>query len=312
MVERGGVQPGVVDAQLEAPRGDGPGHLVPGQELVDEPLAVGVADQRPVAAQRLRQQRPGHRRVVERGRVELHELDVGDGRAGAEGHGDAVAGRQGGVGRHGEALPGAAGGDDRVAGSDLGRRPVGRPRRHAYRPSRLHEEVERQPALAHFCGCRLDRGDERPLDLGAGGVTAGVQHAGGRVAPFARQREPGRLAVAGLVEDRAHGDELTDALGAFGDEHAHRVRVAEAGAGRDGVGEVQLGRVVGTVVERGGDTTLRIARRGVGELAFREDDHRPAGASGMDGSRQAGDPTAEHQQVEHQLSLLTASSRGSP
>ena len=51
-----------------------------------------VAQQRAVAPQRLGQQRPGHGRVVQRGGVELHELDVGHGDAGPQRHGDAVAG----------------------------------------------------------------------------------------------------------------------------------------------------------------------------------------------------------------------------
>ncbi len=122
----------------------------------------------------------------------------------------------------------------------------------------LDEEVEREPALADFRRRSLDRRDERALDLGAGGVAAGVHDAGGGVAAFARQGEPGRLAVSGLVEVRAHGDELAHAVGAFGDEHPHRVGVAETGAGGDGVGEVQLGRVVESAVERGGDATLRV------------------------------------------------------
>ena len=52
-------------------------HDVARRELVDEPLARGVAQQRPVAPERLGEQRPRHRGVVQGGRVELHELDVG-------------------------------------------------------------------------------------------------------------------------------------------------------------------------------------------------------------------------------------------
>src|SRR5262249_11472220 len=96
-------------------------------------------------------------------------------------------------------------------------------------------------ALAHLRRRRLDGGDEGPLDLGTGGVAAGVQDSGRRMPALARQREGGRLAVAGLVEHRTHGDELAHAVGAFGDEHPHGVGVTEPGAGGDGVGAVQLG-----------------------------------------------------------------------
>ena len=48
--------------------------------------AVVVAQDRALAPQRLGEERPRHRRVVQRGRVELHELEVGDGDAGAQRH----------------------------------------------------------------------------------------------------------------------------------------------------------------------------------------------------------------------------------
>ena len=39
--------------------------------------AVAVAEHGTLAAQRLREERPRHRRVVQRGRVELDELEIG-------------------------------------------------------------------------------------------------------------------------------------------------------------------------------------------------------------------------------------------
>ena len=69
-----------------------------------------------LAPQRLRQQRPGHGRVVEGRGVELHELDVGHGRAGRQGHRHPVAGGQRRVGGDGEQLAGAAAGQHDVAG----------------------------------------------------------------------------------------------------------------------------------------------------------------------------------------------------
>jgi hypothetical protein len=124
------------------------------------------------------------------------------------------------------------------------------------------------------------------------------------VPTFAGERECRGLAVTGRVEHGAHGDELADPVGTFGHEHTDGVGVAEAGPGCDRVGEMQLGGVVGGVLEGRGDAALRVARRGVRKLALGEHEDRPAGARGVDGTRQAGDPTAEHQQVEHQPSLL--------
>ena len=128
-LEPGGVEEHVVDAELEHPPGLGPGHDVARLQLVDEALAVGVAQQGAVAAERLGQQRPRHGVVVQRGGVELDELDVGHRHAGPQRHGDAVAGGLERVGGDGEQLAGAAGGDQHVGGPHLAPPAVGEPRR---------------------------------------------------------------------------------------------------------------------------------------------------------------------------------------
>ena len=94
-------------------------HLVARRELLDEALAVGVQQGGALAADRLGDQEAlaaldaGHG-----GRVELHELEVGERRAGAAREQQADAQRAGRVGR---ALPQggrAAGGEDDRAGVD--------------------------------------------------------------------------------------------------------------------------------------------------------------------------------------------------
>ena len=117
---RGGVEPQVVEAALVEAAADRLGHHVARREVGEGVLAAHerrallVAQDRALAAQRLREQRARHRRMVQRGRVELHELEVGDRDAGAHRHRDAVAGRQRRVGGDREALPGAAGRDHHV------------------------------------------------------------------------------------------------------------------------------------------------------------------------------------------------------
>ena len=69
-------------------------------------------------AQRLGDEGPWHSGMVQRGRVELHELHVGDGHAGAHSHGDPVASCLGRVRRDGEQLTGAATGKHHVLGLD--------------------------------------------------------------------------------------------------------------------------------------------------------------------------------------------------
>ena len=80
---RRGVEPEMVEVAVDEPPGDRSRHDVARREVGERVLvgherhAVLVTEHRALTAQRLREQRPGHRRVVERGRVELHELDVG-------------------------------------------------------------------------------------------------------------------------------------------------------------------------------------------------------------------------------------------
>ena len=85
-VEPGGVEPQVLDALVDHAGGDRSAHLVAREQLVDEPLALAVPQQRAVPAQRLGEQRAWHHGMVERGGVELLELDVGDGDTGSDRH----------------------------------------------------------------------------------------------------------------------------------------------------------------------------------------------------------------------------------
>ena len=55
-------------------------------------FAADVDQPRAFAAQRLGNQEPRRVRPVERGRMKLHELEIGDARAGMVGERDAVAG----------------------------------------------------------------------------------------------------------------------------------------------------------------------------------------------------------------------------
>ncbi len=155
-----------------------------------------VAQEGAVATQRLGEERPGHGRVVQRGRVELHELDVGDGHPGPQRHGDAVAGGLDRVRRDGVELAGAAGGEQDVTGADLDRRS----------PSRADGDHARAAAVARTIRSRAKvrsstrggglphGGDEGPLDLEPGGGAAGVDDAGDGVAalPGPRAARRGR------------------------------------------------------------------------------------------------------------------------
>ena len=230
----------MVNALLEHAGRHGPGHDVAGRQLVDEALAAGVPEQGAVAPECLRQQGSRHLRVVERCRVELHEFDVGDRNAGAQGHGQPVARGLLGVRRHREQLPGAAAGDEGVSGPYLlavARRVEGH---DAAAAATLDDQVEGEPVLEHGRGREADGVHQRPLDLGAGRGTAGVNHARVRVASFSRQLQG---AVRITVEHGAEGDEFVHPSRALVDEHAHGVDVTQADTSLQGVGQVQVGRV---------------------------------------------------------------------
>ena len=138
--------------------------------------------------------------------------------------------------------------------------------------------------------------DQRPLDLGAGGRAAGVHHPRHRVPALPGQGQPARGVE---VEHRAQGDQVLHPAGALVDEDAHGVDVAQAGAGGQGVGQVEVGGV-GVAAQHGGDAPLGPAGGGLVEVGLGQHPHPHAvvGGGGLDRGREAGHPTAEDEQVE--------------
>ena len=119
--------------------------------------------------------------------------------------------------------------------------------------------------------------DQGPLHLGPGGRPSGVDHPGRGVAALTGQGQ----GPAGLpVEDGAHGDQLVDPGRAFVDQDPDRVGVAQAGPGGQGVGQVEIGRVL-VAAEHGGHAALgppggRLGELGLGQHA----DPEPGRAGG--------------------------------
>ena len=112
---------------------------------------------------------------------------------------------------------------------------------------------------------RRDLPVQHAADLAPGGVL-GVQHAPDAVGRFARRRRP---AIRVAIEARAPVQQLGDVGGTFLDERAHRVRLAQAVTGREGVLEVQARRIV--VAHGHGDAALRPPRAALFRFALRED-----------------------------------------
>ena len=134
------------------------------------------------------------------------------------------------------------------------------------------EEVDDERVLddldARVVADPVERGDERPGDLGAGGVAAGVGDPVAVVAALAGQLD---LAAGVAVELRAEGDELADPVGPLGDERAHGLDVAQPDPGDEGVVEVLVGGVLG--VEGRGDAALGPLRRPGRQHRLRHEEH---------------------------------------
>ncbi len=243
--------------------------------------------------------------------MKLHELDVSDGQAGPQRHGHAIARRLGRVGGDGEQLAGAPRGQQGVGRPQLDHVPVLVEGDHAPAPPGFHDEVKGEPPFPDT-GCGgADGVHKGPFHLGAGGGPAGVNHACGRVAPFAGEL-PHAAVVA--VELSPEGGQLPDPRRSFGDEHLDCGPVAQAGPGSqrvggvqgDGIDQVRILAVVGglhvglSVMEDRRHPALRPLRGRIGQGAFRQhanpEPRLLLGAPGR--GLQAGDPTAEDEQIE--------------
>lgn len=154
------------------------------------------------------------------------------------------------------------------------------------------EQVEDERVLDRPYAPRADRLDERAGDLRAGRVTARVGDAPAVVAALAGQFQ---AALVGLVEVGAGLDEAAHGVGALGDEEAHGVLVAQAGAGDQGVVQVLFGGVA--LAEGRGDAALRPASGAVVEAGLGDDDGVQAGGLAAQGRGQAGDAGADDHHV---------------
>ena len=225
--------------------------------------------ERALAAHRL-----GDQRLLARGpgaephhrRVELHELQVAQHRAGAQRERHPVAGGDRRVGGRGEHLAEPAAGQHHGAAQHRADAVALALAHHVQGDAgdaavRAGDQVEHERVLGDVdVGGGVHRGDQGPLDLRAGGVAAGVRDPVAEVAALAGQRQ---LAGLGVVEDRAQRDQLADRVRPLGHQHPDRLLVADAGAGDERVVQVLVGGVAGT--ECGGDPALGPLGRARGE-----------------------------------------------
>ena len=133
----------------------------------------------------------------------------------------------------------------------------------------VDEQVEREPLFPAGDRRRPHLVDQRAFDLGTRRRASRVDDAGERVPTLAGELQ---LTLAVPVEHRSHGDELVDAARALVDEHAHGVDVAQPVAGRQGVGQVEVGRV-GVAPQHGRHASLRPSRGGLRQVGLGQHPH---------------------------------------
>lgn len=301
-----GVQEHVLGVLLLHAPHDALGDDVPGRELGEfvlahhEAHAVGVDQVGALAAYRLGDEgllalsvgaEEQHRRV------ELHELQVGDLGARAEGECDSVAGRHGRVGGGREDLPHAAGREDH-GGRVHRAHPVVLAlahdvQAHARRtPLGVRQEVQHERVLDRAQSTGVHGLDERPGDLRAGRVAARVRDAAPVVAALAGQFQS---SFGGLVEVGAGLDEPPYGVGALRDEDPYGLLVAQARARHQGVVQVLFRGVA--LPEGGGDTALGPAGGAVVEAGLGDDDRPQPGRLAAQGRGQAGHSGADDHHV---------------
>ena len=228
-----------------------------------EARACLVYEHRAFAAHGLADQRHGIEPDIERGGMELHELHVGQRRAGPRGQRQALADgaqRVGGVGI--EPAQPAGRQHDPAARQQAG---VGRAsRQHAGDAAVVDQQAAGFQPLDHRDrGRGLHGGDQGAHDRGARAVARDMDDAAAGVRRLQAERQAaGRIAV----EHHAVALELDDGGRRRRGDAAGDGRIAEAVAGRQGVGGVQ-GRPV-VLAHGGGDAALGPGRgRSFGQAA---------------------------------------------
>ncbi len=163
-------------------------------------------------------------------------------------------------------------------------------------PALFHQQVDGEPPLHDRCCGGPHRVDQGPLDLRPSGRPAGVHHPGHGVPALPRQ---GQAAGGVEVEHRPQGDEVLHPARPLVDQDPDGVDVAQAGAGGQGVGQVEIGGI-GVAAQDGGHPALGPPGGGLMEVGLGQHAHPDSGMGGrgLHSRREAGDPAAKDEQVQ--------------
>ena len=289
---------------------DGPGHHVAGQELVDEALAGRVAQQRAVAAQRLRQQRPGH----DAAGASAVGWNWKNSRSATATPARSAMATPSPVASRGLVVTANSWPAPPVASSTLRARIVRAAVRADAPPPRRSGRPRRPGRRAKACSCTTEAvrctACTRARSISAPVATPACTT---RATEWPPSRASSRLPRLVAVELRAQGDELLHPARPFVHQHPHRVEVAQAGAGGQRVGqvEVDLLRVLRRArrPRRPGPTGWWSARA---SPLVSTPVTRSCVAGGTHGGGQPGHAAAQHQEVELVVGHRRAPARRRP
>ena len=227
--------------------------------------------------------------------MELHELEIGARNRRLQRECDAVAGRQGRVGGDRKALARAAGREHDVRRAYELEVAVGPQREHAGAPAAA-PRAARSRTNPRAPRCRRvrtastsARSISAPVASPPACTTRASEWPPSRARAGARASSVSKCAPSAASSRTRSGPSVTS-MRTASTSHSPAPAVsvsARCSSGVSGCGE------------RGRDAALRVARRGVRELAFRQHEHRQASTRRVERGRQPRDATPQHEDVEH-------------
>jgi hypothetical protein len=262
-------------------------------QRLHEAVAILVYEDRSFAAQGFGRERRGIAADVERGRVKLHELGVGNERTGTGRRRKPLPARFARIGRDRIQSTDAAGGDDDGAGANFDRDAVGQAAcTQSGNAASVGQEIVEPEAFDDADRRRLACGrDQRLHDGRSCAVALHMDDAARGMRGLARKQ---KMSFKIAVEGHAIAQQIGDARGSFACHEAGDIFVDEVRAGSDRIGKVRLDGVA--LAHRGGDAALRPGgRRALADGRRREDRHGTGRK--LERAEQSGQPAADDNDV---------------
>jgi len=214
--------------------------------------------------------------MMKRGRMELHEFDIGNCCTGAQCHGNSVTGGFKGIRGDGKDLTRSARSKQHISSPNNFNRSVGKRSSHSNASTIFNHKVECESVFVNFRCFAPHCSNECTLDFSASCNSTGMHDSRKRMSAFTGKL---KLPVGIAIETRAKGNKITNPDRAFFDQHAHSVYVTKACARGQCVGEMQIGGI-GIATEDRGHTTLGPTGRGLFKRPLGQHSNTNSGLSG--------------------------------